>query len=118
VYDVIVVGARCAGSPTALLLARKGFRVLLTDRTTFPSDQAMSTHIIWQRGTAQLKRWGVLDKLAAAGTPALTTAHFDLGPFALDGNLPPSDGVAEAYGPRRTLLDRILVDAAVDAGAE
>jgi 2-polyprenyl-6-methoxyphenol hydroxylase-like FAD-dependent oxidoreductase len=78
----------------------------------------MSTHIIWQRGTAQLKRWGVLDKLAAARTPALTTAHFDLGPFALDGNLPPSDGVAEAYGPRRTLLDRILVDAAVDAGAE
>jgi len=37
-YDAIVVGARCAGSPTALLLARKGYKVLLTDRSTFPSD--------------------------------------------------------------------------------
>jgi choline dehydrogenase-like flavoprotein len=26
-YDAIVVGARCAGSPTAMLLARRGYRV-------------------------------------------------------------------------------------------
>lgn len=117
-YDVIVVGGRCAGSPTAMLLARKGYRVLLVDRARFPSDLPMSTHIVWQSGVARLKRWGMFEKVAASGAPPLTTAHFDLGPFALDGRLPASQGVAEAFGPRRTVLDNILVDAAVEAGAE
>ena len=45
VYDAIIVGARCAGSPTAMLLARKGYRVLLVDRATFPSD-TVSTHVV------------------------------------------------------------------------
>jgi flavin-dependent dehydrogenase len=34
-YDAIVVGARCAGSPTAMLLARMGHRVLVVDRQRF-----------------------------------------------------------------------------------
>ena len=49
-YDAIIVGARCAGSPTAMLLARQGFKVLLLDRATFPSD-TISTHIRWPHGT-------------------------------------------------------------------
>ena len=117
-YDAIVVGARCAGSPTAMLLARKGYRVLLLDRSTFPSDLPMSTHLIWQPGTALLKLWGLLDTVAASGCPPLTTARFDVGPFALLGRFPAVDGVSEAYSPRRVVLDRILVDAAVEAGAE
>jgi len=57
-YDVIVVGARCAGSPTALLLARKGYRVLLVDRATFPSD-TISTHYVRLPGArASLPREG------------------------------------------------------------
>jgi flavin-dependent dehydrogenase len=36
VYDAIVVGARVAGSPTTMLLARKGYRMLLVDRASFP----------------------------------------------------------------------------------
>src|SRR5215213_7038852 len=84
-YDAIVVGARCAGSPTAMLLARKGYRVLLVDRSTFPSDMAMSTHLIWQAGVERLKRWGLLDELQASGCPPLTTCHLDLGPIALSG---------------------------------
>src|SRR5712691_8517698 len=59
-YDVIVVGARCAGSPTAMLLARKGYRVLLVDKATFPSD-TMNGHALHARGGACLKRWGILD---------------------------------------------------------
>ena len=62
VYDAIVVGARCAGSPTAMLLARKGYRVLLVDRATFPSD-TISTHLIHPLGVAALARWGLLDRL-------------------------------------------------------
>lgn len=116
-YDAIVVGARCAGSPTAMLLARKGYRVLLVDRATFPSD-IISTHVIWQPGVAQLKRWGLLKRVAASNCPAVCRNIFDVGDFAIAGSPPAADGVAEAYCPRRTVLDKILVDAAVEAGAE
>jgi flavin-dependent dehydrogenase len=115
-YDVIVVGARCAGSPTAMLLARKGYRVLLVDRATFPSD-TLSTHVVQPLGIAALKRWGLLARLAATGCPSIHTYAFDFGPVTITG----SPGTAEspvAYCPRRTVLDKLLVDAAADAGAD
>jgi len=56
-YDAIIVGARCAGSPTAMLLARKGYRVLVVDRATFPSD-TVSTHVVQPLGVAALARVG------------------------------------------------------------
>ncbi len=117
IYDAIVMGARCAGSPTAMLLARKGYRVLLVDKATFPSD-IMSTHYIHQPGVAQLQRWGLLEKVIATNCPPISKGIFDLGPFALTGSPPRADGIAEGYCPRRTVLDKILVDAAVAAGAE
>ena len=116
-YDTIVVGARCAGSPTAMLLARKGYRVLLVDKATFPSD-SMSTHYIHQPGVAHLARWGLLEHVVATNCPPISKVLLDLGPFALTGSPPGADGLAEAYCPRRTVLDAILVDAAVAAGAE
>jgi flavin-dependent dehydrogenase len=117
-YDAIVVGARCAGSSTALLLALKGYKVLLVDRSTFPSDLPFSTHYIHQSGMARLKRWGLLDKVAASNCPPITSFYFDFGAFALSGSPPPVEGVKEAYAPRRKILDAILVDAAVAAGVE
>jgi len=116
-FDAIVVGARCAGSPTAMLLARRGYHVLLVDRATFPSD-TISTHYIWQQGTACLKRWGLLDRVFATNCPPFRTIGLDLGAFQLIGDTPAVDGVAEICVPRRTLLDKILLDAAADAGAE
>src|SRR5690349_11505210 len=116
-YDAIVVGARAAGSPTAMLLGRQGHRVLLLDRTTFPSD-TLSTHYIHQPGVARLRRWGLLDRLVATGCPPSRRLLFDVGPFALSGSPLQSDGVAEGYAPRRTVLDHILVEAAAEAGAE
>lgn len=116
-YDAIVVGARCAGSPTAMLLARKGYQVLLLDKTGFPSD-TLSVHYVHQPGVAQLKRWGLLEMVVASNCPAVVRQVVDFGPFALAGSPAPVDGVAEAYAPRRTVLDKILVEAAVAAGAE
>ncbi len=84
-YDAIVIGARCAGSPTAMLLARKGYRVLVVDRATFPSD-TLSTHVVQPLA-------------AAAGAPGNRDAPV-------------------AYCPRRTILDKLLVDAAAEAGAD
>jgi 2-polyprenyl-6-methoxyphenol hydroxylase-like FAD-dependent oxidoreductase len=115
IYDAIVVGARVAGSPIAMLLARKGYDVLLLDRATFPSD-TMSTHLVHPPGVAALQRWGLLDDVVATGCPAIDTYAFDFGPFTLSG-APGADG-AVSYGPRRTLLDKLLVDAAAEAGAE
>jgi flavin-dependent dehydrogenase len=110
-YDAIVVGARCAGSPTAMLLARQGYRVLVVDRASFPSD-TLSTHLIHAPGVAALRRWGLLDQVVATGCPPIETYSFDFGPFTIAGN------PGTSYAPRRTLLDKILVDAASHAGAE
>lgn len=117
-YDAIVVGARCAGASLAMLLARKGYRVLLVDRTTFPSDLALSTHYVHQAGIARLKEWGLLDALIASNCPPITRFHFDFGAFALSGSPPAANGVVEAYAPRRKVLDALLAQAAVAAGAE
>jgi flavin-dependent dehydrogenase len=116
-YDAIVVGARCAGSPTAMLLARKGYRVLAVDRAGFPSD-TLSTHLIHAPGVAALRRWGILDDLVATGCPPIDTYSFDFGPFTITGTPRPEDGNSTAYAPRRMVIDKILVDAAADAGAE
>ncbi|WP_418960565.1 NAD(P)/FAD-dependent oxidoreductase [Streptomyces tritici] len=115
-YDVIVVGARCAGAPTAMLLARLGHRVLLVDRATFPSD-TISTHLIHPPGLAALDRWGLLERVAATGCPRIDTYKYDLGPFAIVGS-PAGEGFKASYAPRRTVLDKILVDAAAESGAE
>src|SRR5260370_25459960 len=117
-YEAIIVGARCAGSPVALLLARKGYKVLLVDRTTFPSDMAFSNHFLHQAGAAAMKRWGLLDRLAATGCPPITHNYWDYGAFSLSGPVPAVDGGNTAFAPRRLALDPLLAAAAVDSGAE
>ena len=116
-YDAIILGARCAGSPTAMLLARKGYRVLVVDRSTFPSD-TVSTHVLQPMAVAALARWGLLERLTATGCPPVSTFMFDFGPVTITG-APGTEAAPHAYCPRRTVLDKILVDAAAaEAGAE
>src|SRR5262249_46623572 len=114
--DVIVIGARCAGSPTAMLLARKGHDVLMVDRATFPSD-TVSTHLIHPPGGAAMKRWGLLERLVATNCPPIHRYAFDMGPFVIEG-APGKGDNAVSYAPRRTVLDKLLVDAAAEAGVE
>jgi 2-polyprenyl-6-methoxyphenol hydroxylase-like FAD-dependent oxidoreductase len=117
-YDAIIVGARCAGAPTAMLLARRGHRVLLVDRASFPTD-TLSTHLIHAPGIAALRRWGLADEVIATGCPPIGTYALDFGPVVVRGTPhPAADGGSTAYAPRRTVLDAILVDAAARAGAE
>lgn len=115
-YDAIVVGARCAGSPTAMLLARRGYRVLLVDRATFPSD-TISTHLAHPMAVAALSRWSLKDRLVASGCPPVDTYAFDFGPFTIEG-APGTEDFPVAYCPRRTVLDKLLLDAAAEAGVE
>jgi flavin-dependent dehydrogenase len=114
-YDAIIVGARCGGSATGLLLARQGHSVLIVDRATFPSD-TFSTHFVTAPGTALLKRWGLLDRLRERDVPV-----FDHVLLNVAGNVMNTGdifGPTEVCSPRRTDLDTTLRDAAVEAGAE
>ena len=100
-----------------MLLARRGYRVLLLDRVRFPSD-TVSTHYIHQPGVAHLKEWGLLERVRATGCPPISEMGWDIEGIAFSGRPPAPRGVAEAFGPRRSVLDVILVQAAVEAGAE
>ena len=117
-YDVVVVGGRVAGASTAMLLARAGARVALVDRAAYGTD-TVSTHGLMRAGVLQLSRWGLLDSVVAAGTPPIrrTLFHYADGE-SVQISIRPSAGVDALYAPRRLVLDRILVDAAAEAGAE
>jgi flavin-dependent dehydrogenase len=114
-WDVIVVGARVAGAATAMLLARAGLRVLCVDRGHYGSD-TICTHALMRPGVLLLQEWGLLPELVEAGTPAVrrTVFHYEDEPVAI--SVKPSAGVDALYAPRRTVLDRLLVDAAERAG--
>jgi flavin-dependent dehydrogenase len=116
-HDVIVVGARVAGAATAMLLARQGLRVLVVDRDRYGTD-TLSTHALMRSSVFLLSRWGVLDRVIEAGTPPVRQARFDYGSDSTTVSVKPTPGVEALYAPRRTVLDRVLVDAAEAAGAE
>jgi flavin-dependent dehydrogenase len=116
-FDAIVVGARCAGAPTAMLLARAGHRVLLLDKGAFGSD-TLSTHLIHQPGVAALARWGLLDAVRATGCPPLDRVSYEVADIRLEGCARGVEGQRAAYAPRRRVLDPVLVEAAVAAGVE
>lgn len=115
-YDVVVVGARCAGAATAMLLASAGHSVLLVDRNHFPSD-TMSTHAIARSGVVQLKRWGLLQAVLDAGAPPIHEIVFNAGGMSTSRTIKDRLGVDMQVAPRRHVLDPLLVDAAVSAGA-
>lgn len=117
-YDVIIVGARCSGAPLGMLLARAGYTVLLLDRATFPSDKLSSTHLVHPPAIRRLRDWGLLDAIVQSNCPPILRYGLAVNDVELMAQLPPDDGVAEAYAPRRYVLDAILVEAAVAAGVQ
>lgn len=114
--DVVVVGARCAGATTAMLLARAGHDVIVVDRDRFPSD-TLSTHAIARSGMVQLQRWGLVDEILASGAPEIREVVFHTPGGPIQRTIKESSGIDFLLAPRRTHLDRILADAAADAGA-
>lgn len=118
IYDVVVVGARCAGASTAMLLARAGLSVLVLEAAR-PGADTLSTHALMRGGVIQLHRWGLLDAVRDAGTPAITRTDFhygkgDVATVEIRG----STQAPALFAPRRTVLDTLLADAARTAGAD
>ena len=115
--DVVVVGARCAGAATAMLLARAGARVVLVDRGVYGGD-ALSTHALMRGAVLQLRRWGLLPAIVAAGTPPVHSTTFSYTGHDVSVPIESRYDVDALYAPRRALLDRVLVDAAAESGVE
>ncbi len=116
-YDVVIVGARCAGAATALLLARAGLKVLAVERQPRGSD-TISTHALMRGAVLQLRRWGLVPVLAAQGTPQIQATHFHYGSESIRIAIKQQQDVGYLLAPRRTILDAVLVDAAEAAGAD
>jgi menaquinone-9 beta-reductase len=114
VVDALVVGARCAGAPLGLLLARAGKRVVVIDADDMPSDQPMSTHFIGPYGIIVLTELGLVDKVRAISPPIAVMKN---GLDDVIAEVPFPKGL-EGSCPRRTDLDALLVDEARAAGAE
>ena len=116
-YDAVVVGARCAGAASAMLLSRQGLSVLLVDRDRRGAD-TLSTLAMMRAGVLQLHRWGLLDRVRAAGTPPLTSTSFIYGDETVTVPIKPRNGVDALFAPRRTVIDALLGEAAAEAGAD
>jgi flavin-dependent dehydrogenase len=116
-HDVVVVGARVAGSATALLLARLGHDVAVVDQASFPSD-TVSTHSIARSGVVQLHRWGLLDEVLDSGAPAIRQVTFNAGGESVRQTIKHKAGVDLVVAPRRYVLDTLLATAAQRAGAQ
>lgn len=116
-YDAVIVGARCAGAATAMLLSRQGHRVLMLDRDKFPSNK-MSTHLMKRTGAACLKKWGLLEKLVGLGAPEITHWDYHYDDICVRGRPAPLHGIECDYATRRLELDQLLIEEAMKAGAE
>lgn len=115
IYDVVVVGARCAGASVSYLLAQSGLSVLMLDAAAFPSG-TMSTLFLQPQGIAHLREWGVLPAVLGTGCPQLRDIVYRVGETVLRGSV----GGASEFGcaPARADLDRILAEGAVAYGVD
>ncbi len=116
-FDVVVVGARCAGAAHARLLAEAGFSTLLVDRAEEGSD-TLSSHTMTRGAVKQLDRWGLLEEVVASGTPGIARSVFRFGQDEVPVDIRPVRSGPGMVAPRRFKLDRMLGRAAVEAGAE
>ena len=116
-FDAVVVGARCAGASAAMLMARRGMNVLCVDRDEADTD-TLSSHAMTRGAVIQLERWGIAQKLIDFDTPWIKRSTFHFGDDVVPVDLRPVNGVPGMMGTRRHITDRVLSEAAAEAGAE
>ncbi|MBI2845876.1 MAG: FAD-dependent monooxygenase, partial [Chloroflexi bacterium] len=110
-YDAIIVGARVAGSATAIFLAKAGYRVLLVDKDTFPSF-TLSSHFFWAKAHTLFAELGVLSEIESTSAPPLYWHASESEVRTIVAEFPAVDGQRAARCLRRIVLDKILLDAA------
>ncbi len=116
-FDAIIVGARCAGSATAIALAGRGLHVLVIDSARFPSD-TLSTHLLWPSTLAEIHALGALPAVEEAGAPRLPIAEAILDEIGWRTGYSPVSGIDYGMCLRRSHLDDALVRTASSLGAD
>ena len=116
-YDAVVVGARCGGSVLAGSLARQGWKVLLVDKAGFPSD-SISTHVMFPNTLARFEELGILERLHDRHRLPAIYLRWRILDYELSATYTPIGGHSLGTCVRRIALDDVLVNWAVDAGAE
>jgi flavin-dependent dehydrogenase len=117
-YDVIIVGARCAGASLATVLARTGMKVAVVEQARFPR-MTLSSHLIEADALKFLQQLGVLEAVQKTGVRFMKQIDLRLNDVRIITNWPLRfDDVGGAAFLRRHLLDSILADAAAEAGAD
>ena len=114
-YDVVIVGARCAGASLAVRLARGGWRVAVVDKARFPSD-TLSTHVIFPDGVARLADLGALKRLELRHNLAPSRYSWRVLGHEIAGSFTPVEGHDRALSVRRVSLDAVLVELAEEGG--
>ncbi|HEY9417499.1 MAG TPA: NAD(P)/FAD-dependent oxidoreductase [Pseudonocardia sp.] len=115
--DVVIVGARCAGTASAVPLARAGHRVVLIDKSRFPSDQ-LSTHVLVPNGVAELQHMGALPHALRLNPARSRYLGLNIGDVRVRERFTPVDGIDYAVCIPRPEQDMCLVTACREAGAE
>ncbi len=115
--DVLVVGARCAGSAAAITYANAGRKVVAVDRSSFPSD-TLSTHANFPSSVAEMKRLGALPRIRKAGPPECPEAGVFADGASLIAKWRPIEGITYGLCNPRPAFDMALVETAREAGAE
>ncbi|HET9587868.1 MAG TPA: NAD(P)/FAD-dependent oxidoreductase [Anaerolineales bacterium] len=105
--DVIVVGARVAGSALAALLGGQGHRVLLLEKARFPSD-TLSTHFFRAPALRVFERLGVLEEVQSAAPPLTTVWNYMDGHVVSEPVHAPEEHLRYFLCERRITLDWIL----------
>ncbi len=113
-YDVLVVGARVAGSVLAALLGNAGYHVLLVDRSAFPSSTLSTHYFRGGRALTIFQRLGLLDDLLALGAPPLVRQYVYLNGAEAPVIQPPQEpgDVGYCLSIRREALDHFLLQRA------
>jgi 2-polyprenyl-6-methoxyphenol hydroxylase-like FAD-dependent oxidoreductase len=117
-FDVIIVGGRCAGASLATLLARAGMKVAVIEQAKFPKV-TLSSHLIEADALMFLQQLGVLDAVRDTGVRFMKQIDLRLNDLRLITSWPLRfDDLGGSAFLRRHLLDSILADAAIQAGAD
>ncbi|MEV4418392.1 FAD-dependent monooxygenase [Patulibacter sp. NPDC049589] len=115
--DVVIVGARCAGTAAAVPLARAGHDVIVVDKARFPAD-TMSTHVLVPNGVQELQLMGALQKILALNPSRTRYLTLHDGDVQICERFRPFSGIDYGLCIPRDQQDVLLVEAARDAGAD
>lgn len=118
ILDALIVGGGPAGGTAALLLGRKGLRVMVADKATFPRRKVCGEYISAPTWPI-LEELGIAAELAARAGPPVERVGLFARDVSIDAPMPAPDQ-PQAFGRAigREILDAALLERAARDGAQ